>query len=254
MKTVLLALPMAVTLWAQQPVLDCAILDSQTGRITAWFGYTGATPGSTVPLGANNYVDSAGTLYGTIPVNFAQAAGHVLFSVKFSSASSAGWHVNGQAAIADAASIAASPCQPAVGSALPSYAQLRCWDRSNDNRCDIAEDVDGDGYCTILDCAGPPGSAGADGTRGPTGPAGPAGPTGTPPVLQTIVSAPGTATATAICNSTQFLLTGGGTCTVPNLAGAGRIASSAPSSAGNGWEVSCNAGQAEAVAVCAAKQ
>ena len=50
------------------------------------------------------------------------------------------------------------------------------------------------------------------------------------------------------------LVTGGGTCTVPNVPGVGRLASSAASSNGTGWSVSCNEGQATAVAVCATKQ
>jgi hypothetical protein len=254
MKTILLAISTVVILGAQQPVLDCAVLNSQAGQITAYFGYTGASPGSTVPLGGNNFIDAGGIVYGSVPQSFPQAAQHIVFSVKFNSALTVGWHVNGQSAVANAGSVAATPCQAALGSTLPVNAQLRCWDKNGNRQCDPGEDVDGDGYCTILDCAGPQGSTGLQGNPGPTGPAGPAGPAGTPPPLETVTSTPAAANATATCASTRFLVTGGGTCTVPNLPNSGRLAVSAPTSSGDGWTISCNAGQAAVAAVCGLKQ
>ena len=58
--------------------------------------------------------------------------------------------------------------------------------------------------------------------------------------------------ATAQCGGNEFVLTGGGTCTVPNVNTVqGRVASSQPSS--NGWTVVCSGGTATAVAVCQTK-
>jgi hypothetical protein len=252
-----IAIVSAVTARAQlTPVLDCAALNSQTNTITAYFGYTSnTTPPLTIPLGTNNFVDAAGTVVGgVIPVAFAQQAQHVLFSVAFASTATVAWHLNGLVATANAASVASPACQIAVGVALPSNALLHCWDRNNDHTCDLTDDVDGDGYCTILDCAGPAGPAGNQGPAGLSGSTGPTGAAGTAPLLQMITAGAGTANATASCSVTQFLITGGGACTVPNLAGAGRVAVSAASSDGTGWSVSCNAGQATAVAVCASNQ
>ena len=58
--------------------------------------------------------------------------------------------------------------------------------------------------------------------------------------------------ATASCNLNEFVVTGGGTCTVPNVNTVqGRIASSVPSQ--NGWQVTCSGGTATAIAVCSLK-
>jgi hypothetical protein len=60
-------------------------------------------------------------------------------------------------------------------------------------------------------------------------------------------------TPMAPCDPTEVLVNGGGLYAVPNTnAISGRLASSAPS--GSSWAVSCRAGQATAVALCAAKQ
>jgi hypothetical protein len=58
-----------------------------------------------------------------------------------------------------------------------------------------------------------------------------------------------TISATASCNPNEFVVTGGGACTVPNSnAVLGRIAASQP--AANGWTVTCSGGSATAFAVC----
>ncbi|HLH17288.1 MAG TPA: hypothetical protein VKX45_08710 [Bryobacteraceae bacterium] len=271
----------AAVLQAQTPVIDCVVQNSQTGMYTAYFGYTGNGSGVTIPPGPANSVDATAILHGTLPTSFIGSAQHMLFSLTFAPGVTPAWHLNGSDAVATPGAV--SGCQIAVGSGISAYAQLRCWDRNQNQTCDASEDVDGDGFCTILDCAGAPGAqgppglpgtnstvpgpigptgpagpqgiagpAGPTGSVGPVGPTGPAGPAGTAPVLQTVTAAPGAANAAANCAANQFLVTGGGTCTVPNLPGAGRIAASAPS--GNGWSVSCNAGQATAIAVCAPRQ
>lgn len=58
-----------------------------------------------------------------------------------------------------------------------------------------------------------------------------------------------TITATANCNTDEFVVTGGGACNVPNSnAVLGRIAASQPSA--NGWAVTCSGGSATAFAIC----
>jgi hypothetical protein len=248
----------AAAAYAQTPVVDCVVQNTSTGTYVAYFGYTGNTGGATtIPLGSLNFTSSVGgsTQVGSVPTSFVNQKGHMFFGLTFGSSSqgsnlSASWNLNGLTATADSSQV--SSCQVPVGSSLPQTAQQRCWDTNNNNICDPSEDVDGDGFCTILDCSGGPGPQGAIGSTGPQGPQGSTGAAGTAPTLQSITSNPGTANATATCGATQFLVTGGGACTVPNTPGAGRVASSTPS--GNGWSVSCNAGQATAVAVCAPLQ
>jgi hypothetical protein len=238
----------AIAAYAQTPTVDCVVQNTQTGLYTAYFGYTGNNnSSSTIPIGALNYVDSTGMLRGSVPTSFTPNSQQMLFSVTFAAGVTPGWHLNGSTATAS--SSAATSCQVAVGTQLPNTAQTRCWDLQANQMCVASDDVDGDGFCTLLDCVGPAGPQGAQGPAGPQGNQGPAGPAGTVQVLHTVTSSPGAAKATASCGAGQFLVTGGGVCTVPNLAGAGRLASSAAS--GNAWTVSCNAGQATAVAVCA---
>src|SRR2546426_58033 len=56
---------------------------------------------------------------------------------------------------------------------------LDCWDTNSNHKCDLAtEDVNGDGFCTVLDCIGPQGPAGPQGPQGPQGMAGDPGPQG----------------------------------------------------------------------------
>jgi hypothetical protein len=58
-----------------------------------------------------------------------------------------------------------------------------------------------------------------------------------------------TISATVSCNLNEFVVTGGGGCTVPGVNTVqGRIATSQP--AANGWTVVCSGGTATAVAVC----
>lgn len=82
--------------------------------------------------------------------------------------------------------------------ACPAAVGGLCWDLDGDSVCDAEEDADGDMFCSVIDCQGPPGPAGAAGPPGPqgevgpqgeqgeqgepgaAGPQGPAGPTGAP--------------------------------------------------------------------------
>jgi len=69
------------------------------------------------------------------------------------------------------------------------------------------------------------------------------------PQLRVVTNIGATITTTAACSTNEFVLTGGGGCTVPNSNTVqGRIASSGP--AGNGWQVTCSGGTATATAVC----
>jgi hypothetical protein len=247
-----LAILTAGSVSAQVPAVDCVVQNQQTLELVAYFGYTGnAHPPVTIAPGGSNLL-TGGFLVGSVPTTFGSPAEHILFAVKFFSPATVSWTLNGATATADASMVSA--CQVPVGKKITNYvAQQRCWDLLATNACDPSDDLDGDGYCTILDCRGPQGLPGVAGPPGSTGNQGPAGPTGAVPILQTVTSSPGAARAMASCSPTQFLVTGGGACDVPNLAGMGRLASSAAADNGNGWSVSCNAGQATAVAVCAAK-
>jgi hypothetical protein len=238
---------------AQTPVVDCVVQNAQTGDLVAYFGYMSNVTPVTIPPGNSN-AQFGGLLIGTIPTTFASAAEHILFGVRFHSPTAVSWTLNTKTATADSSMVASPACQLPVGKPITQFlAQQRCWDLGATNKCDPADDVDGDGYCTILDCTGPRGAQGSTGTAGGQGIQGPTGPAGAVPMFQTISSTPGTANATASCSTTQFLVTGGGSCNVPNQPGLGRAANSAASTGGNGWSVSCNAGQATAVAVCANK-
>ena len=105
---------------------------------------------------------------------------------------------------------------------------------------------------------GKTGATGAQGPAGAVGPQGPAGATAAPGstglVSISMITVPATTvTATASCSTSQVLISGGGTCTVPNTNSiSGRIASNGPAG-NNSWTVLCSAGQATAVALCAAK-
>ena|SRR5579884_3413444 len=250
---VLLSMLSGGALRAQIPVVDCVVQNTQTSELVAYFGYnSNANPPVTIPLGNSN-AQMGGVLVGAIPTTFSSPMEHILFAVRFYAPTKVTWTLNTATATADSSMVSA--CQIPVGQQLtPAASQRRCWDTSANNTCDVAHDVDGDGYCTILDCIGPRGAQGSTGPPGNAGNQGAAGPAGTVPVFQVVTASPGTARATVSCATTQFLVTGGGTCDVPNLPGMGRVASSAASIAGNGWTVSCNTGQATAVAVCANKQ
>jgi hypothetical protein len=242
----------------QTPVVDCVVVNPATSNLVAYFGYVNNLNGPvTVPAGPGNTVTGL-QIYGPVPTYFGSTAAHILFSVQFVPAATATWTLNGQTATATSSSVSSPPCQVAVGVTLPAQSGARCWNtlaaQGGPTTCTAAEDADGDGFCTILDCTGPAGSGGPAGATGSQGPQGPSGSPATAPALKTYSSSPGTANATASCGANEFLVTGGGTCTVPNLANMGRIASSSPTANGSGWAVSCNAGQANAVAVCAAAQ
>jgi len=104
-------------------------------------------------------------------------------------------------------------------------------------------------YWTMLAAQGPQGLQGQQGPQGVQGPPGPAGPAG-PATISTITVPSASSTSTASCGAQQVLISGGGTCTVPNTNSiSGRLASSAPS-ANNSRTVLCSAGQATAVALC----
>jgi len=245
---------------AQTPVVDCVVQNAQTGDLVAYFGYTSNIPPVTIPPGNSN-AQLGGALIGTVPTTFASTAEHILFAVRFQPPAtvslpptSVSWTLNTKTATADSTMVASPACQLPVGQLITHFgAQRRCWDLGATNKSDPTDDVDGDGFCTILDCTGPRGAQGSTGTAGSQGMQGPPGPAGAVPMFQTFSSTPGTALATVSCSTTQFLVTGAGSCNVPNQPGLGRVASSAASPAGNGWSVSCNAGQATAVAVCANK-
>ena len=239
---------------AQTPVVDCVVQNAKTGDLVAYFGYTSnANPPVTIPPGNSN-AQLGGILIGTVPTTFASTAEHILFAVRFHSPTIVSWTLNTKTATVDSTMVASPACQLAVGQPITQFlAVQRCWDHGATNTCDPGDDVDGDGYCTILDCIGPRGAQGSTGTTGSQGIQGPTGPAGAVPMFQTFSSTPGTANATVSCSPTQFLVTGGGSCNVPNQPGLGRVANSAASTPGNGWSVSCNAGQATAVAVCANK-
>lgn len=72
------------------------------------------------------------------------------------------------------------------------------------------------------------------------------------PQFRTVTHASSTISATALCHADEFVVTGGGVCTVPNSNTVqGRIAASEATS--NGWQVTCSGGTATAVAVCSLK-
>ena len=243
---------------AQTPVVDCVVLDPATSNYVAYFGYTGNLNGSvTIPLGSNNQV-SGMQIFGLPPTVFSSQAAHILFAIQFASTGTASWTLNSQTASASSANLSVPACQLAVGVTLSNSAFDRCWNTQANlgagKMCTQTEDVDGDGFCTVLDCTGATGAIGPAGATGNTGQPGSPGPAATTPALKTYTAAPGTANATASCGAREFLVTGGGTCTVPNLPNMGRVAASSPTADGSGWMVACNAGQASVVTVCAPQQ
>jgi len=69
------------------------------------------------------------------------------------------------------------------------------------------------------------------------------------PQFRVVTNVSSTINATASCHETEFVITGGGACTVPNSNTVqGRIAASGPTT--NGWQITCSGGTATAVAVC----
>ncbi len=256
---------------AQVPVVDCVVQNKVTRDFVGYFGYTSNTTPQTIPVGPTNTINNSGMLFGNLPTDFTSQAAHTLFAVRFGPTGSATWTLNGQTATATPAQVTSPPCQPAVGD-LFSGAQDRCWDTHPEPRqpcepdpatgdpicpehrvvCGAIEDLDGDGFCTILDCVGLPGPPGAAGPAGPPGTQGPAGPAGQI-ALHTVQVVSSTSNATVACGATQFLVTGGGVCTVKGRVDLGRVRSSRPNDSGDGWSVACDLGSATAVAVCAAR-
>jgi hypothetical protein len=242
---------MSSSVWAAGvlPFLECVTYDTPTNSVTAFWGYTNANPTSTlIPIGPANFFDPPPGFRGQ-PVTFQSGVFHKVFSTTFRLAFSLSvtWGIQGhqETATNDPANYCAA-------------GETSCWDTNGNGVCDLlTEDINGDGKCDALDCQGRQGlqgPAGPMGSPGQTGPAGPTGPPGISPSVNTVTVPTTTATATASCTLPQVLLNGGGACTVPNTnAINGRIASSAPSGS-NGWTVTCSAGQATAVALCAAHQ
>lgn len=69
------------------------------------------------------------------------------------------------------------------------------------------------------------------------------------PQFRVVTNMTSTISAAASCSATEFVITGGGVCTVPNSNTVqGRVAASGPTT--NGWQVSCSGGTATAIAVC----
>jgi hypothetical protein len=236
--------------WAQgvSPLLDCVTYDSVTNDVTAFWGYSNPNSTTTqIRQASLNFFDPPPSFHGQ-PDLFQPGVFHKVFSNTFnlSSTSSLSWTLSGIKETATNNPATYCPVDTA------------CWDTNGNGVCDLStEDTNGDGKCDALDCRGRQGlqgPAGLTGSPGQTGPAGPIGPPGISPSINTVTVPSATASATASCTSPQVLLNGGGACTVPNTnAINGRIASSAPSGS-NGWTVTCSAGQATAVALCAAHQ
>lgn len=69
------------------------------------------------------------------------------------------------------------------------------------------------------------------------------------PQFRVVTNAASTISAAASCSDTEFVITGGGACTVPNSNTVqGRVAASGPAT--TGWQVTCSGGTATAIAVC----
>jgi hypothetical protein len=96
-------------------------------------------------------------------------------------------------------------------------------------------------YCSTCSC--PPGPMGPDGPAGSQGPPGIAGVLG-PLRIVTVPSA--TAAAVASCVTGEVLLSGGASCSLSGAAG--KLVST--SASGLHWNVSCDGGQATAIAFC----
>jgi hypothetical protein len=280
-RTIFLLIAGAAALAAQSagglyPFLDCVTFDPVANQLTGWYGYINDNSTNvTVPVGGLNFFIPGPVSRGQ-PTTYAPGIYHKAFSTTISLRlfSQVSWTLGSTTATATN--------DPSLYCPI---AQTACWDTNANAVCDASEDVNGDGKCDARDCvgaagatglqgpqgtagaAGPTGPAGPQGPQGPvgatgpagpqgpqgaTGPAGPAGAPGISPSVATVTVPSATATATATCGSGQVLLNGGGICAVPNTNSiSGRIASSAPNGA-NGWTVTCSAGNATAVALCAA--
>jgi hypothetical protein len=131
-----------------------------------------------------------------------------------------------------------------------------CWDLNRNGICDPNEDTNHDGVCDIRDCQGPAGPPGPSGLAGATGATGPQGATGSSlsGSSRLATTASTTVTAIAACNANEFMVSGGGACTVPGTTPSpGRIATSQAASL-TSWTVTCSTGLATAAAICSVQQ
>ncbi len=276
-RCILLLIVSAAALFGQAgvfPLLDCVTYNPATNELTGFFGYINVNNQTTsIPPGASNYFTPDPINRGQ-PTNYLPGIYHQVFTatVSLNASPQLSWTLLG-----DTVTGTNDPTKYCTASTATA-----CWDTNANGVCDGAEDINGDAKCDARDCQGapgatgpqgPPGINGTSGPQGPQGPQGPSGPAGSPglagppgppgptgpagppgisPSVATVISSNATNTATATCATGQVLLNGGGTCAVPNTNSiSGRIASSQPSGA-NGWTVTCSAGNATAVALCAA--
>jgi len=245
--TIIAALSMPALHAQVAPLLDCSIFDPADNFLIIEWGYVNAS-NQVVEIipGANNFFNPPPSVQGQ-PIDFQPGVFHNVFQtvLQLDFSSSSTWHLNGFDATATK-----DPKNYCLGS------NVSCWDTNGNGVCDASEDINGDGTCDARDCLGRTGAAGLQGPqgqKGATGPAGPAGPPGISAAIATVTVPSTTATASATCSATQVLLNGGGACAVPNTNSiSGRLASSGPSGS-NGWTVTCSAGNATAVALCATK-
>jgi hypothetical protein len=211
------------------PILDCVNFDQAANEVTAFFGYVNTNPGQlTIPVGAQNFFDPSPGFRGQ-PIMFDSGTVHHAFSATFllDVSASITWHLGGFTATASN-----DPTLYCPGAAVPGPPGP-------------------EGPPGLQGQPGPQGPPGAQGPQGQTGPPGATGSTGLVSI-STITAPTTTATATASCGTGQVLISGGGSCTVPNSNSIlGRMASCGPAG-NNSWTVSCSAGQATAIALCAA--
>ena len=246
---------------AIQPTLTCTRYHSDTNILDAYFGYASSyTTNVSIPVGTSNFFTPADPNRNQ-PGSFDPGIHDRVFFTSFQvtpAQQSLTWFLGSGSATA-AATVLQS-CDPlrylGAWNSTDSYSaydlvsyQGNLWTPTFPlNVLPIRNITPGtDGNWTLYYPVG-----GVPGPPGPAGPPGPSGPSGV--ALITTVTVPTTTvTATASCNTTQVLISGGGTCTVPNTNSiSGRIASSGPAG-NNSWTVTCSAGQATAVALCAAK-
>jgi len=237
------------------PLLDCVNFNQAANEVTGYFGYASTNPTSTViTFGTHNFFDPPPEVRGQ-PLTFNSGVFHFAFSATFSLNinTSITWHLNGFTATAsnDPNLYCPSPFVVA-GPPGPTGPQGQPGAQGPTGAVGPQGPVGPAGPQGPAGAVGPQGPAGLVGAQGKTGPAGATGSTGLVSI-STITVPTTTVTATASCSTSQVLISGGGTCTVPNTNSiSGRTASSGPAG-NNSWTVMCSAGQATAVALCAAK-
>jgi hypothetical protein len=234
--------------WEQGWGVGPLLFDAPYNEVTDFWGYTNVTSGVvTIPFGSHSFFKPSPSFRGQ-PITFDPGTHHFVFSATFvvADTQTLTWTLNG---IAETASN--DPSRYCAG------ASVECWDTNGNSVCDLAsEDINGDGKCDALECQGRIGATGPKGDTGAQGQPGspcPPGVSGLSAAIRAVTVPATAATATASCNTNEAILNGGAMCTIPNSNSiGGRVASSAPSGS-NGWTVTCSAGQATAVALCAAK-